>query len=92
MNQSMPGANCFGDKEMIEDALTSQKNITGSYNTYANECANPALMSDMMNILNEEHQIQHEIFCTMQQKGWYQVQPAEQQKVDQTKNKFQNMQ
>ena len=31
--------NQFGDKEMITDALTSQKMITSTYNTFANECA-----------------------------------------------------
>lgn len=80
--------NQFGDKEMITDALTSQKSITGSYNTFANECATPALRSEFMNILSDEHQIQHEIFTEMQKRGWYQVEAAEKNKVDQAKQKY----
>jgi spore coat protein CotF len=80
--------NQFGDKEMITDALTSQKMITSTYNTFANECATPALRSEFMNILSDEHQIQHEIFTEMQKRGWYQVEAAEKTKIDQAKQKF----
>ena len=78
----------FGDKEMITDALTSQKMITGNYNTFANECASPALKSDFMNILSDEHQIQHEIFSEMQKRGWYNVEQADQNKISQAKQKY----
>lgn len=80
----------FGDREMMDDALSSQKSITDGYNSYANECATPALKSEFMNILNEEHQIQHEVFTEMQKRGWYQVTPAEQTKINQCKQKYQS--
>lgn len=80
--------NQFGDREMMEDALSSQKFITEGYNTFANECASPALKTDFMNILNEEHQIQHELFLEMQKRGWYQVEAADQNKVQQEKQKY----
>ena len=37
------------DKEMLEDVLTSQKQITELYNVYANECATTAIRDEMMN-------------------------------------------
>ncbi|MEM1485339.1 spore coat protein [Oscillospiraceae bacterium PP1C4] len=80
--------NQFGDREMMEDILSSQKFTTDSYNNFANECASPAVMSELMNILNEEHQIQHEVFSEMTKRGWYPTEPAQQQKVDQCKQKF----
>ena len=80
--------NQFGDKEMMDDALSSQKFITEGYNTFANECATPALKTDFMNILNEEHQIQHELFMEAQKRGWYQVEAADQNKVTQAKQKY----
>ena len=76
------------EQEMLTDALSSQKMMTDVYNTGANECANPALKADFMNILNEEHQIQHEIFSEMQKRGWYQTEQAPQDKVNQAKQKF----
>lgn len=78
----------FGDREIMNDALSSQKFIAEGYNTGATECACPQLMSVMMNILNEEHQMQHELFTEMQNRGWYVTTPAEQQKVQQAKQKF----
>lgn len=80
----------FGEKEMLSDALSSQKFTTDGYNTFANECSNPAVKGEIMNILNEEHQIQFEIFSEMHKRGWYPVQQAEQQKIVQTKQKYQN--
>lgn len=78
----------FGDKEMLEDSLSSQKFITDGYNTFANECASAQLKTDFMNLLNEEHQIQHEIFTEMQKRGWYQMEAAEQTKINQAKQKY----
>ena len=80
----------FDDKEMLNDALSTQKFLTGDYNAIASECAHPAVRDEFMNILNEEHQIQQEIFSEMQKRGWYQVEAAEQQKVDQAKQKYTN--
>lgn len=84
----MNNQNQFGDREMMEDALSSQKFITENYNTFANECSCPAVMSEFMNILNEEHQIQHEVFDEMSKRGWYPTEAAQQQKIDQCKQKF----
>lgn len=78
------------EQEMINDALASQKYVTEAYNTYANECANQNVRDGFMKILNEEHQIQSEVFDTMKQHGWYTVPDAQQQKIDQAKQKYQN--
>ena len=82
--------NSFGDREIMYDALSSQKFITGGYNTFANECSCPALKNQFMNILGEEHQIQHDIFSEMEKRGWYATEPADQNKVNQAKQKFQS--
>lgn len=81
----------MGDMEIMDDSLDSQKLISSSYNTYANECATPNLRDEFLNILKDEHQIQAEIFNEMQKRGWYQLQPADQQQVAQVKQKFQNI-
>jgi len=78
----------MGDKELINDSLTSQKMISSTYNTFANECVNPALRSDFLNILKEEHDIQADLFCEMQKRGWYQTKPAQQSDIDQSKQKY----
>ena len=79
----------YTDKDRMTDMLMSQKQITGTYNTFTTECSTPEIRSAFMSLLAEEHQIQHDVFCEMQKRGWYQVQTAEAQKVQQTKQKFQ---
>lgn len=81
----------FGDKEILTDVLSSQKFVTDGYNSFANECATPAVKADFMNILNEEHQIQGEIFTEMQSRGWYPVEAADQNKINQAKQKYTSM-
>jgi spore coat protein CotF len=78
----------FSDKDRLQDALASQKFITENYNTFTNECVTPEIRGVFMSILKEEHDMQNEIFTEMQKRGWYQVQPAEAQKIQQTKTKF----
>jgi len=82
----------FSDKEKLQDALASQKFITGNYNTFTNECVTPEVrgvfMSILKDVLKDEHDIQNEVFTEIQKRGWYQVQPAEQQKIQQVKTKF----
>lgn len=81
----------FSDKDILTDALSSQKFITDGYNTFANECATPAVKTDFMNILNEEHQIQSEVFTEMQNRGWYPTEAADQNKINQAKQKYVSM-
>lgn len=81
----------MGDKEIMNDTLASQKFISSSYDTYANECATPNIRDEFLNILKDEHQIQAEIFTEIQKRGWYQIKPADEQQVTQAKQKYQNM-
>ncbi len=76
------------EKEMMEDGLSSQKLISSSYNTYANECASNQLRSTFLNILTEEQDLGAQIFEEMSDRGWYQVKQAEQSDIIKTKQKF----
>ena len=78
----------LNDGEMLTDALSSEKFMTENYNTFTNECAPPRLMNEFMNLLCEEHQMQHDIFSEMQKRGWYPTQDAPAEKIAQTKMKF----
>ena len=79
------------DKEILEDVLSSQKQMTGTYNTYSNECVDEKLKCDFLNILRDEHNMQSSVFSQLQQRGWYQAAAAQQQKIDAAKTKFQNL-
>mgnify|MGYP001015732142 FL=1 len=62
-----------------------------NYNTFANECADPVLKKTLMDILNDEHSIQFDVFCELHSRGLYPTPMAETQKVDQAKQKFGNI-
>ncbi len=78
----------YGDKERLSDTLSSQKSITSSYNTVANECSSEEIMLTMLNILEDEHKIEHAIWKEMNSRGWYEVENAEQNKIEKERNKF----
>lgn len=79
--------NNFGDKEILTDALDAEKSATSLYNTFANECVNPALRNTFMDLLEKEHNIQFDVFNEMHTRGFYPTPAAEQQKVEQAKQK-----
>ncbi|MBE6798403.1 MAG: spore coat protein [Ruminococcaceae bacterium] len=78
------------DKQILEEMLTLQKHTDLNYSMFADECATMAMHTDVMNILNEEHKIQSELFSEMSANGWYSPADAESQKIEQAKQKFQS--
>ncbi len=54
------------DKDMLCDSLASQKEITGIYNTFSNECVSTPLRNELLNILHDEHSIGADILSEMQ--------------------------
>ena len=83
------GTTGYADQQILQDCLSTEKHMTDSYNLYAGECVNTQLRGSMLNILNDVHTLQANIFSTMQANGWYQVDPAEQQKIQKARDKFQ---
>ena len=86
---STQSTTAYTDQQILQDSLLTEKHMTDSYNLYAGECVNAQLRTTMLNILNDVHTIQADVFSTMQQNGWYQVDPAEQQKIQKARQKFQ---
>lgn len=77
--------NNYGDKEFLTDALDTQKSTTNLYNTFANECLHSDLRTTFLNILQDEHDIQFDVFNMMHDSGFYPTPAAEQTKVDEAK-------
>ena len=78
------------DQEMMTDLLLTEKKMSGNYNEYASECVNVQLRDTFVNILAESHKTQTDLFKPAQQRGWYQVEQAPEQKVSQAQQKFTN--
>ena len=78
------------DQEKLTDFLCSEKKMSANYDTYSSECVNTGLRDDFLKLFNQSHQTQTELFKLAQTKGWYQVEQAQTQKVDQARQKFTN--
>ena len=78
------------EQEWATDLLMGEKKMTANYDTYASECVNTQLRDQFLQILNQSHKTQTELFNMAKEKGWYQVEQAQAQKVDQARQKFTN--
>lgn len=79
------------EQEIMNDALSSEKQIISAYGTFLAESTCENLRSEMVKIINDKQQIQFEIFDTMKQKGWYNVKNANLNDVQTAAQKYQNM-
>lgn len=78
----------FSEKEILGDALATEKTSTANYNTYSNECVHEDLRGVFLRILSQEHEIQDDLFKMMHTRGYYPTPDADVQKVQEAKQKF----
>lgn len=76
------------DKEQMADLLSLEKFLAGNYNAFLLECATPEMMRCLSSLLSDTHDMQQQIFHTMQTRGWYPTPKAEDTKLMQTKQQF----
>lgn len=78
----------YTEKDILGDALASQKAATGQFNMAANECVHEDVRKTMLHILSEEHEIQQDVFEMMHSEGYYPTPMAESKKVEQLKQQY----
>lgn len=71
----------ISDKEITQVLLDEHKLCASSLTNLILESSNQNLRTDVTNILGRTFQHQKQIFDIMSQKGWYQVQAANQQDI-----------
>jgi len=82
----------FSDQEIMNDILSSEKQMITAYGTYLAESTCENLRSELAKIINDKQQIQYQIFDAMQKKGWYNVKNANMNDVQTAAQKYQNIQ
>lgn len=87
-NQNGSACSQWDDRCMMGDLLDTTKHITGMYGTNVCEGSNDTLRQVLQFNLDEAANDQFQIFQQMQQRGWYQTKQAQQQDVQQAKQKF----
>ena len=76
----------MNDKEMMQDLLTSEKQVISSYSTGITESSCINLRNTLVNNFKNAQEIQYKVFDTMKQKGWYPTKDAPTNEVQQLKN------
>lgn len=76
------------DKNIMENELLVLKGVCDLYSHGAIESTTAEVHEAFQNALTESLNIQNKIYNLMSQKGWYNMQTVEQQKVDTVKQKF----
>ena len=79
----------YTEKEILGDALSAQKSTTELFNKASNECVHEDIRETLLDILEEEHEIQQDVFVMMHQKGFYPTPEAEDKKVQQLRQQYQ---
>lgn len=78
----------FTEQELMNDLLTSEKQITSAYNTGITEASCNNLRQHLTKCLTDTQEIQYQIFDAMQKRGWYETKPAASQDVQSAKTKY----
>ena len=84
----MPAKTNMTDKEYMEDVMLTAKTLTSLYHYATQEASTQSLHSEFQKNLNDTLKMQHDIFSTMEQNGWYPQQQADQAQINQVKTKF----
>ena len=91
MNQNQNGNQAcaqWDDRCMMNDLLETAKHIAGEYGSYVVEGSNEPFRQVLSTNMDETICDQFQIWQQMQQRGWYQTKPAQQQDVQTAKQKF----
>ena len=78
----------YSEKEILSDALNSTKAATNNYNSFSNECVHENVRQAMLHCLEQEHDIQQDVFKMMHSEGYYPTPMAEEKKVQQVKQQY----
>jgi spore coat protein CotF len=81
--------NKISDQTIAEDLLVSQKYMSGHYNIAVQESANPDLRRDFMSINQQVLDSAEKVFSCLEQKGWYQLKPADSKTINEARAKAQ---
>lgn len=85
----VPQTSQMNDRDFANDMLATGKHMTDAYSTALNEASHESLYQDLSMIFKETQDCQRSFYNLMFKKGWYSVEAAPQQKLQQDYQKFQ---
>lgn len=70
------------EKDRVKDILMTQKHLTNLYNSTSNEVDCKDLHNEVLNILREEHEMEHILYDEMKKRGWYDTKMADSKDIE----------
>lgn len=89
-NTQVPKTPEMNDRDRLNDMLATEKYMTDGYDTALNEASHATLYEDILSIYTETQNCQRDIFNLMFQKGWYKMNAASGQQLQQSYQQFNN--
>ena len=86
--QQVPSGINLNDCDLLNNALTTEKNESNNYSVVLNEMSNDFLYSDLFDIYKETQDFQRKLFNLLFKNGWYELEKAEQNKISQKYNEY----
>ena len=80
--------NGFSDEDILNDVLISFKHLVSSYAIALNESSNKEIYNLFYNVFSNSSKIQASLFDTSFKLGWYQLECADETKIEKAYNKF----
>lgn len=78
----------FSEKELLNDLLMSEKQVTSSYNTGIIEATCSNLRTELNTCLTNVQNCHFEILGAMDQRGWHEIKEANPDDLENAKRKF----
>lgn len=78
----------MNDRDYLASVLELEKNISNNYSIALNEASNDFLYEDYFVLLEDSKDAARELYNLMFQNGWYTLEEAEEQKVNEKINCF----
>lgn len=78
----------MNDRDYINDILETEKNMSDNLSIALNEASNNTLYEEIFSIFTETKNSQRELYNMMFKKGWYSLEKAEENKINQKCNEL----
>ena len=78
----------MNDRDFLNDLLQTEKNISVNMTIALNEASNEKLYDELFTIFKDIKQSSRNLYECMFKNGWYQIEKASDDKINQTKNEL----
>ena len=78
----------LNDEDILNDVLLSYKHLVSSYAIALNEASNKNIYKLFLGVFTSSSKFQADLFDISFKKGWYNIETADETKIENTYNKF----